>query len=73
MKDFSETSNFELNCLLAIELSNDEKWVNRHSDLVPDYCEDGKMRNCVISTLERIESVKDEARSRYNCNDWEGA
>lgn len=38
MKNFSEMSNFELNLDLAIALNGDEEWVNKHSDIVPDYC-----------------------------------
>ena len=36
--NLNELSNYDLNRMIAMKDGMTAKWVNKHSDLVPDYC-----------------------------------
>lgn len=56
MKNINELSEYDLNCEMAIIDGYSEKWANKHSDLVPDYCR-AKGKQFVIDEISKHEKL----------------
>ena len=50
--NYKELSNYDINCEVALTRGYSAQWINRHSDNVPDYCDNGRFRDDMIRYLE---------------------